>query len=135
MPYYEANWNGICQYDGKYATLSQNTCQYIISDQLERAVKADQSGSQIWKERESQFQKQIRQLEDSIGSDAKDIQRLRLDLHQERMKNKRLALKLEETESLAQKPKEISDFPKREEPRSPIKEMDLNIKTTETGNR
>ena len=108
---------------------------FFISEQLERAVKADQSGSQIWKERESQFQKQIRQLEDSIGSDAKDIQRLRLDLHQERMKNKRLALKLEETESLAQKPKEISDFPKREEPRSPIKEMDLNIKTTETGNR
>ena len=107
----------------------------IFSEQLERAVKADQSGSQIWKERESQFQKQIRQLEDSIGSDAKDIQRLRLDLHQERMKNKRLALKLEETESLAQKPKEMPDFPKREEPRSPIKEMDLNIKTTETGNR
>ena len=72
-------------------------------------------------------------MEDSIGSDAKDIQRLRLDLHQERMKNKRLALKLEETESLAQKPKE--DFPKREEPRSPIKEMDLNIKTNDTGNR
>ena len=49
------------------------------------------------------------------------------------MKNKRLALKLEETESIARKP--IEDLPKQEEPKSLIKEVDLNIKTNETGNR
>lgn len=117
--------------EAKRDLANENT---LIKEQLERAVRADQSGSQIWKDRESQFQNQIRQLEDSIGSDAKDIQRLRLDLHQERMKSKRLALKLEETEVTVQRHQNMPANATLEAPRSPIREVDLNVKTAETGN-
>lgn len=34
-------------------------------------LKADQTGSQIWRDRENQYQKQISQLEEAVGADAR----------------------------------------------------------------
>ena len=63
------------------------------------------------------------------------MQRLRLDLHKEKMSNKRLTLKLDELEAILA----TTESTKREEKvtsiaTSPIKEVDLNIRTSHTGN-
>ena len=111
----------------------------LIREQLERVVKADHTGSQIWKERETQYRKQIKALEDTIGDDAKDMQKLRLALHQEKINSKRLALKLDETEATVMTgptiPHPTASPVRTESEPSPIKEVDLNIKTFQTGNR
>jgi len=39
----------------------------MIKEQLDRVIRADQAGNNIWKERENQFQRQIDMMEQSIG--------------------------------------------------------------------
>jgi len=110
----------------------------LIKEQLDRILKADQTGSQIWRDREGQYQKQIAQLEQAVGADASDLQRLRLDLHKEKMSNKRLTLKLDELEAIITTSEgNVMATPapsNKLDATTTIKEVDLNVITSETGN-
>ena len=39
----------------------------MIKEQLQRVIRADQAGSNIWKERETQFQRQLKLMEETLG--------------------------------------------------------------------
>ena len=54
--------------ESKRDLANENT---LIKEQLDRMLKADQTGSQIWRDRENQYQKQITQLEEAVGADAR----------------------------------------------------------------
>ena len=54
--------------ESKRDLANENT---LIKEQLDRMLKADQTGSQIWRDRENQYQKQISQLEEAVGADAR----------------------------------------------------------------
>lgn len=70
----------------------------LLRDQLAAIRKADSVGSNIVKERENHYKSQIKLLEESIGHDAKAAQKLRLELHQEKLMTQRLVAKLDELE-------------------------------------
>ena len=78
--------------------------------------------------------------EASIGSDAKEAQRLRIELHQERIVNKRLSLKLDEMESSIshmQQSNSILNNIDQNEQNEPVKvlaEPNLKVTTSASGN-
>ena len=116
----------------------------LLRDQLAAIRKADSVGSNIVKERENHYKSQIKLLEDSIGHDAKTAQKLRLELHQEKLMTQRLVAKLDELEGAHRSMQETllvhgkgSEF--SEEPRESTEEAferisTLKIATSSAGN-